>query len=114
MRQSLELLEDVADVGERIRPPAAWGQKCPSNLGVSASELGDEGRDGALLAGAGLLGHAKERVGRPRHRRDDHDSGLLGVAADDVDGVADSGGVGQRRTAELVHLRRSAGPWHKP
>ena len=39
--------------------------------------------------------------------------GSWAMAADDVDGVADSGGVGQRRTAELVHLRRSAGPWHK-
>ena len=112
--QGLELLEDVADVGQRVRPAAARGQERPCHLGVAAPELRDEGRDGARLAGAGLLGHAKERVGRPRHRRDDHDGGLLGMAADDVDGVADSGGVGQRRTAELVHLRRSAGPWHKP
>jgi hypothetical protein len=35
------------------------------------------------------------------------------MAADDVDGVADGGGIGQRRTAELVHLRGSAGSGHE-
>ena len=113
LRQGLELLEHVADVGQHVRAAAARRQERPRHLGVPRPQPGDERRDGARLAGSGLLGHAKQRVGRPRHRGDDHDGGLLGVAADDVDGVADGGGVGQRRTAELVHVRRSAGPWHK-
>jgi hypothetical protein len=35
------------------------------------------------------------------------------VTTDDIDGVANGGGVGQRRTAELVHLRCSAGSGHR-
>jgi hypothetical protein len=34
------------------------------------------------------------------------------MAADDLDGVADGGGVGQGRTAELVHVGRPAGTRH--
>ena len=44
---------------------------------------------------------------------DDHDDGGLRTKTmDDVDGVADGGGVGQRRTAELVDVGRAAGSWH--
>jgi hypothetical protein len=34
------------------------------------------------------------------------------MAANDLDGVADGGGVGQGRTAELVHVWRPAGTRH--
>jgi hypothetical protein len=34
------------------------------------------------------------------------------VTANDLDGVANGGGIGQRRTAELVHVWRAAGSGH--
>jgi hypothetical protein len=35
------------------------------------------------------------------------------MAANDLDRMADGSGIGQRRTAELVHVRRSAGTGHE-
>ena len=77
--------------------------------GGRGTEAGDQGRDGARVAASGLLRHGQERVGRPRHGGDDHDGRLGAMAANDLDG----GGIGQRRTAELVHLRCSAGSGHE-
>jgi hypothetical protein len=111
--QGFELLEHVADVGQQVRPAPARRQQRPRHLRVTRTEAGNQRRDGARLAGSGLLRHAKERVGGPRHGRDDHDGGLLAVTADDVDGMADGGGIGQRCTAELVHVRCAAGPRHR-
>jgi hypothetical protein len=79
---------------------------------VPGAEPGNQGRDGAGFAGSGLLRHAQERVCRPGHSGDHDDGGLRPVAADDLDGMADGGGIGQRRTAELVHMSRSAGSGH--
>ena len=110
--QRLELLEDLADVGQHVGPEPAGGQQGPRDLGVPGAQPGDEGSDGARLAAPGLLRHGQERIGRARHGGDHHDGGLLAVAADDLDGMADGGGIGQRRTAELVHVWRPAGTWH--
>jgi len=91
----LELLEHVADIAQDVCPAAAGGQEGPRHFGVARAQPRDQRGNGARLAGSGLLGNAEQRVGRPRHRGDDHDRGLLGMATDDVDGVADAGGIGQ-------------------
>ncbi len=111
--QRFQLVERLGDVGERVGPPAPRGEQRPRHLGVPRAQARDEGRDGARVAGSSLPRHGEERVGRPRHRGDDHDGGLRTKAVDDVDGVADGGGIGQRRTAELVHVRRSARSRHR-
>jgi hypothetical protein len=36
------------------------------------------------------------------------------MAANDLDGVANGSGIGQRRTAELVHVGRAAATGHGP
>ena len=103
----------LGDDGQDVGPVPAAGEQRARHLRVAAAQAGDQGRDGARVAASGLLRHGQERVGGPRHGGDDHDGRLGAMAADDVDGVADRGGIGQRRTAELVNVRCSAGSGHE-
>ena len=113
LRQRLELVEGIGDLREHLGTGGTGGEQDAGDFRMPRPEAGNERRDGTGLAGPGLLRHGEERVGGPRHRRDDHDGGLRTVATDDVDGVADGGGIGQRRTAELVHMRCSACSGHR-
>ncbi len=110
--QGLELFEDLADVGHDVGPEPAGGQKGARDLGVPGAQPGNEGSDGAGLAAPGLLRDRQECISRARHGGHHHDGGFLAVAANDLDGMADGGGIGQRRTAELVHVWRPAGTRH--
>ncbi len=110
--QRLELLEQLGDVEEDRGARLAARQQRTRDLRVPRAEPRNQRRDGARLAGPRLLRHFQERVGGPRHGGDDHDGRLLTMAANDLDRVADGSGIGQRRTAELVDVRRSAGTGH--
>ena len=110
--QRLQLGEEIADVEQHVGAEPSARQERARHLGVPGAEPRDQRRDGARLAGSRLLRHFEERVGGPRHRGDDHDGRLGAMAANDLDRVADGSGIGQRRTAELVHVRCSAGTGH--
>ena len=110
--QRLELGEEVGDVEQHVGAETAAGKERPGDFGVPGAEPRDERSDGTRLAGSRLLGHFEERVGGSRHRGDHDDGGLRAMAANDLDRVADGSGIGQRRTAELVHVWCSAGAWH--
>ena len=112
LRQRLQLGEEVADVEQHVGPEPAAGKQRPRDLDVARAEPGNEAGHGARLAAPCLLRHFQERIGSPRHRGDDHDGRLGTVTANDLDGVANGGGIGQRRTAELVHVWRAAGSGH--
>jgi hypothetical protein len=61
---------------------------------VTRAQLGDERSDGTLVAVPRLPGHLEECIGDAGHRGDDDDRRLRAAAPDDLDGMADSGGVG--------------------
>ena len=113
LRQGLELLEHVADIRQHVRPPASRWQDGPRDS--AWRERRPAIRDATVRDSPALARWATPSSASvvPAMAETTTTVGLVRVAADDVDGVADGGGVGQRRTAELVHMRRSAGPWHK-
>jgi hypothetical protein len=57
------------------------------------------------------VGEGEDRVGDPRHRGDDHDEGRLALVPDNLERVANRGGVGQRGAAELMHFGCTALAW---
>ena len=112
LRQRFQLGEEIGDVEQHVGADPSAGQERSRHLDVPGAEPRDQRRDGARLTGSRLLCHLEERVSGPRHRGDDHDGGLGTMAADDLDRMAHGSGIGQRRTAELVDVRRSAGTGH--
>ena len=76
-------------------PEAAAREQRSGHLDVAGAEPTDQAGHGARLAAPRLLRHFQERVGGPRHRRDDYDGRLGTMTANDRDGVANGSGIGQ-------------------